>query len=77
MSKTCRQTYYSRRAGRTITAYRPHDVPWAGTGDPNDGYAICSHCGAEVYVGSGLHPNLGVPMDEVDAEIRYLRSQRG
>lgn len=72
MSKTCKQTYYSRRAGRTIARYLPHVVP-DGTGDPNNGYAECEECGQEIYVGTGLHPNLGVPLDDVEAEVAYLR----
>jgi len=51
----------------------PHDVPYEGTGDPNNEYAQCSSCGASVYVGSGLHANLVVPMQSAEAEARLRR----
>lgn len=71
MSKTCMQKAFDRE-GRPVTRRLPHDVP-ASTGDPNDGYASCASCGVEVYVGSGLHPNLGVPVEDAEAEVRVLR----
>ena len=60
------------RDHRPVRRRLPHVVP-DSTGDSNNGYARCEACGAEVYVGSGLHPNLGVPMDQADAEANYLR----
>jgi len=71
MSKTCMQKAFDRE-GRPTARRLPHDVP-VGTGDPNNGYALCSSCGVEVYVGSGLHPNLGVPFADVEDELRVLR----
>ena len=72
MSKTCVQEVIDRRTHKLVTRRRPHDVP-SGTGDPNNGYATCRACGVEVYVGSGLHPNLGVPLADVDDEVAFLR----
>ena len=71
MSKTCMQQRLGRD-GRLVARRLPHDVP-DRTGDPNNGYALCASCGQSVYVGTGLHPNLGVPLADVDAELRYLR----
>lgn len=78
MSKTCMQTSIVRRgprSGQLALRRMPHIVPH-GTGDSNNGYALCEACGQEVYVGSGLHPNLGVPISQVDAEAAYMRSMR-
>lgn len=73
MSATCMQEVIDPRTHCVVRRRRPHVVPEGGTGDPNNGYAYCSECGAEVYVGTGRHPNLGVPLDQVEAEIAYLR----
>ena len=47
-TKTCMQKVLSRRTGRVIERRLPHVVP-DGT---VDGYAYCSECGTEVYVGT-------------------------
>lgn len=73
MSKTCMQRVISPRTHQYVSRRLPHVVPDGGTGDPNDGYARCQVCGAQVYVGSGLHPNLGVPMEQAEAESRARR----
>ena len=75
MSTTCMQQVIDKRTHRIVTRRRPHDVPDC-TLDPDNGYAQCASCGAEVYVGTGLHPNLGVSMDSVDAEVEYLHGNR-
>ncbi len=74
MSKTCLQETFDRN-GRRVKRYLPHAVP-AATHDPNNGYARCQVCGQEVYVGTGLHPNLGVPLDQAEAEAEFLRRHR-
>lgn len=75
MSKTCMQLATDKRTHQTVYRRRPHVVP-DGTGDPNNGYATCAVCGCEVYVGTGLHPNLGVPYEYVDAEVAFLNRNR-
>lgn len=71
MSKTCMQQVIGRDH-RLVWRRRPHAVP-NGTGNPNNGYARCRECGAEVYVGTGLHQNLNVPLRDAEAEARFLR----
>jgi hypothetical protein len=64
-TKTCMQ-----RIGKAMRR-RPHVVP-TYTMDPNNGYANCTECGELVYVGTGLHPNLGVPLTDAEEEARIL-----
>ena len=75
MSKTCMQRVIVKMTQREVLRRRPHIVPDA-TFDPNNGYARCESCGTDVYVGTGLHPNLGVPMDQADDEAAYLLATR-
>ena len=72
MSKTCMQDVINRRTHMIVQRRRPHVVP-DGTGDPNNAYAECEECGQEVYVGTGLHPNLSVPHDQTKTETTYLQ----
>jgi len=74
-SATCIQNVPDKY-GRMVKRRRPHDVPTGGTGDPNNGYTRCRSCGVEVYVGSGLHPNLGVPMEQAEEIAAFLRRNR-
>lgn len=74
MSQTCMQRTFDRH-GRPVKRRLPHDVP-SRTLDPNNGYARCASCGVEVYVGSGLHPNLGVPFEDAEAEAKARRGYR-
>lgn len=74
MTKTCMQKVYDSRTHRFVERRRPHIVPAGGTRDPNDGYARCEACGEAVYIGTGLHPNLGVPVEQAEYEAAYLRT---
>jgi hypothetical protein len=66
------QEVLDRRTGRLSLRRRAHDVP-AASGDPNNGYATCRSCGAEVYIGTGMHPNLGVRVEDAEAEALFMR----
>lgn len=74
MSKTCMQNVFDKH-GMPVRRRRPHDLVDA-TYDPNNGYAKCSECGREFYVGTGIHPNLGVPYEDAERESAYLRYLR-
>lgn len=75
MSKTCMQEVVDARTHLRVMRRRAHILPDA-TLDPNNGYACCAACGLEVYIGSGLHPNLGVPIAQVVREAAFLRRMK-
>jgi hypothetical protein len=51
-TKTCKQSRISTRTGRIVTRYLPHVLPDGATG----GYARCSECGTDHYVGEPTVP---------------------
>lgn len=69
--KTCPQDATDRR-GRRVLRRKPHDAG-GPTRDPNNGYAPCIHCGRIVYVGTGIHPNLGCRIEDAEPEAAQRR----